>query len=206
MSDEEPDDNDLTIDRELRRRTRRDFIVAGVAAAAGIGGWKWLTSRPTEDGIPWPLRRVLNMNERIAGAYFSPKRLSPTYDPSRITRPARLNGGIGLDQLLLFELAPEVGRNLGLQRIPVLANLPASSRTHDQRDGDVGGNDGGAVRRPAADSDGAAADVLVGTGLLACTRRAKRAPGLCTAGEFRKRRNCPSPPRRRERRDCTEKK
>src|SRR5689334_4581576 len=98
MSDEEIDDNDLTIDRELRRRTRRDFIVAGVAAAAGIGGWKWLTSRPKEDGIPWPLRRALNMNERIAGAYFSPKRLSPTYDPSRITRPARLNGGIGLDQ------------------------------------------------------------------------------------------------------------
>src|SRR5207237_5952939 len=29
---------------------------------------------------------------------FSPRRLSPTYDASRITRPARLNGGIGLDQ------------------------------------------------------------------------------------------------------------
>ena len=91
-------DDDLLIDRELRRRTRRDFIVAGVAAAAGLGGWEWLNSRRKEDGIPWPLRRVLETNERIAGAYFSPRRLSPEYDASRITRPARLNGGIGLDQ------------------------------------------------------------------------------------------------------------
>jgi DMSO/TMAO reductase YedYZ molybdopterin-dependent catalytic subunit len=89
--------NDADVDAEVRRRTRRDFIVAGVAAAAGLGGWKWLTSRPAEDGTPWPLRRALEMNERIAGAYFSSRRLSPTYDASRITRPARLNGGIGLD-------------------------------------------------------------------------------------------------------------
>jgi len=98
MSDEDLDDNDLTIDRELRRRTRRDFIVAGVAAAAGIGAWEWLKTRRAEDGVPWPLRRMLEFNERVAGAYFSPRRLSPEYDASRITRPARLNGGIGLDQ------------------------------------------------------------------------------------------------------------
>jgi DMSO/TMAO reductase YedYZ molybdopterin-dependent catalytic subunit len=90
-------ENDAAIDADVRRRTRRDFIVAGVAAAAGLGGWKWLTSRPREDGVQWPLRRMLNLNERLAGAYFSPSRLSPTYDPSRITRPARLNGGIGLE-------------------------------------------------------------------------------------------------------------
>jgi DMSO/TMAO reductase YedYZ molybdopterin-dependent catalytic subunit len=89
--------NDAAIDTEVRRRTRRDFIVAGVAAAAGIGGWKWLTSRPMEDGVQWPLRRALEMNERLWSAVFSPNRLSPTFDPSRITRPARINGGIGLD-------------------------------------------------------------------------------------------------------------
>ncbi len=89
--------NDAAVEKELRSRTRRDFIVAGVAAAAGLGGWKWLTSRPAEDGVPWPLRRGLQLNERVAEAYFSPKRLSPTYHPSRITRPARVNGGIGLE-------------------------------------------------------------------------------------------------------------
>jgi DMSO/TMAO reductase YedYZ molybdopterin-dependent catalytic subunit len=89
--------NDAAVETELRKRTRRDFIVAGVAAAAGLGGWKWLTSRPAEDGVAWPLRRGLQFNERVAEAYFSPKRLSPTYDPARITRPARVNGGIGLE-------------------------------------------------------------------------------------------------------------
>src|SRR5205809_5243792 len=77
-------ENDDAVDAEVRRRSRRDFVVAGVAAAAGLGGWKWLTSRPADNGTPWPLRRVLEMNERIAGAYFSPRRLSPTYDASRI--------------------------------------------------------------------------------------------------------------------------
>src|SRR2546423_12825662 len=86
--------NDAAVDAEVRRRTRRDFIVAGVAAAAGLGGWKWLTSRAREDGAQWPLHRMLGLNERLAGAYFSPRRLTPTYDPSRITRPARINGGI----------------------------------------------------------------------------------------------------------------
>ena len=40
--------NDAAVDADVRRRTRRDFIVAGVAAAAGLGGWRWLTTRPRE--------------------------------------------------------------------------------------------------------------------------------------------------------------
>jgi DMSO/TMAO reductase YedYZ molybdopterin-dependent catalytic subunit len=89
--------NDAAVDAEVRRRTRREFIVAGVAAVAGIGGWKWLSSREREGGTPWPYRRVLEMNERVAGAFFSPNRLSPTFPVSRVTRPARINGGIGLE-------------------------------------------------------------------------------------------------------------
>jgi len=88
--------NDAAVDAEVRRHTRRNFIVAGVAAAAGLGGWKWLRSRPAEGGVAWPLRRVLEVNERIAGALFNPNRLSPTYDLSQVMRPARVNGGIGL--------------------------------------------------------------------------------------------------------------
>ena len=88
--------NDAAVDAEVRRHTRRNFIVAGVAAAAGLGGWKWLRTRPAEGGVAWPLRRVLEANERIAGAFFDPNRLSPTYDLSRVNRPARVNGSIGL--------------------------------------------------------------------------------------------------------------
>lgn len=88
--------NDADVEAEVRRHTRRNFIVAGAAAAAGLGGWKWLRSRPAEGGAAWPLRRVLAANERIAGAFFDPNRLSRTYDPSQVMRPARVNGGIGL--------------------------------------------------------------------------------------------------------------
>src|SRR5436309_8534375 len=67
--------NDARVDAELRRRSRRGFIVAGAYAAAGVLGWKWLNSRPREGDVPWPYRRVLEANERIAGALFSAKRL-----------------------------------------------------------------------------------------------------------------------------------
>jgi len=85
------------VDRELRRLTRRGFITSGIAAAAAVGAYTWLRSRPPIDGVEWPLRRVLETNERLAKAYFSRRRLNPTYPASRITRPARINGGVGLN-------------------------------------------------------------------------------------------------------------
>lgn len=83
------------VERELRRLSRRGFLTMGVGAAVGFAGWKWLRTRPREGGVPWPFRRVLEANERIARAYFSPERLSPEFRPSDITR-ARVNGSQGL--------------------------------------------------------------------------------------------------------------
>jgi DMSO/TMAO reductase YedYZ molybdopterin-dependent catalytic subunit len=96
MKDEEIIEN---ADVELRRMSRRGFITMGVAAAAGVGAYKWLRSRPREEGVEWPLRRVLRGNESIAESYFSQARLSPTFEPSDITRP-RLNGRLGLQSPL----------------------------------------------------------------------------------------------------------
>ncbi len=82
-------------EKELQRLTRRGFITAAVAAGAAYGGWKWLRTRPRIDGVEWPLRRVLESNERLARAYFDPDRLSPRFRQEDITR-ARLNGRLGL--------------------------------------------------------------------------------------------------------------
>ena len=82
-------------ERELRRLSRRGFLTMGIGAAAGYAGWKWLRTRPREEGVAWPFRRVLEANERLARAYFSPERLSPEFRPSDITK-ARINGGQGL--------------------------------------------------------------------------------------------------------------
>ena len=85
MSDDAVDD----LKRELRRRTRRGFLTMGLAAGAGFAAWKWLRTRPTDDGTPWPFRRVLEANESLARAYFRTTRPSPTFRRADKTR-ARL--------------------------------------------------------------------------------------------------------------------
>ncbi|HSP34969.1 MAG TPA: molybdopterin-dependent oxidoreductase [Thermoanaerobaculia bacterium] len=85
------------VDRELKRLTRRGFLTAAVAAGAGAGAWRWLRTREQIGYLQWPLRRVLELNESIAESYFREARLNPTFPPSRVTRPARVNGNLGLD-------------------------------------------------------------------------------------------------------------
>ena len=48
----------------LRRMSRRGFVSLG----GGPGrpwGWQWLVTRRRDAGLPWPLRRVLEFNERL---------------------------------------------------------------------------------------------------------------------------------------------
>ena len=80
---------------ELRRLSRRGFLVFGAGSIAAYAGWKWLTRAKRIGDVPWPLRRGFEANEKVAEAYFREARLSPTFPPSALTR-ARINGGIGL--------------------------------------------------------------------------------------------------------------
>jgi len=83
------------LEHRLRRMSRRGFAVAGAAGLAGLAGWRWLVTRGEEGGLPWPFRRVLGFNERLAGAYFKGARLAPTF-PREQARGPRVNGEIGL--------------------------------------------------------------------------------------------------------------
>src|SRR5579863_5704806 len=85
----------------MRRLTRRSFLVGGVAAAAALGGWRWLTKATAEDGVPWPLRRFLEFNQGVATALGGPRRLAPTFPPERVQGPARTNGMVGLENPIL---------------------------------------------------------------------------------------------------------
>lgn len=87
--------HDANGEAEMSRKTRRSFIVGGIAALAAVGGWKWLRTRPEEGGTPWPLRRGLEFNERLARAYFRPSREVQTF-PREEGRMPRPNGDIGL--------------------------------------------------------------------------------------------------------------
>jgi DMSO/TMAO reductase YedYZ molybdopterin-dependent catalytic subunit len=91
------DPTDSTGNGEMRRLTRRSFTVGAIAAAAGAGAWAWLNNAALEDGIPWPLRRMLRFNQWLASGYASPHHLAPTFPATMAQRPPRTNGLIGLD-------------------------------------------------------------------------------------------------------------
>lgn len=87
---------DEEAERLLRRRTRRDFLIGGVAAAAVIGGYEWITHANQDDGEPWPERRVLELNGKIARGYLRDSHRMPLYSWDRVGS-LKPNGDIGLD-------------------------------------------------------------------------------------------------------------
>jgi Oxidoreductase molybdopterin binding domain len=90
---ERPDDD---LERRLHRLSRRGFALGGAAALASIGAWRWLVTRGDEGGLAWPLRRVLELDERLARGLFRQSRLSPQF-PRAAARMPRVNGSIGLN-------------------------------------------------------------------------------------------------------------
>ena len=87
-------------EREMRRLTRRSFTVGAAAALAGLAGWRWLTTAALEDGLPWPLRRVLSFNQGLAEGVFSSHRLAPTFADASVQSPPRTNGLVALSDEL----------------------------------------------------------------------------------------------------------
>jgi DMSO/TMAO reductase YedYZ molybdopterin-dependent catalytic subunit len=88
-----PDDQ---LHAELRRRSRRSFLIGGIAAAAGVGSYAWLRNQPREAYLAWPERRVLGVNAKLAEAYLSNGHLTPTYSASEVAF-LKPNGDVGLD-------------------------------------------------------------------------------------------------------------
>jgi DMSO/TMAO reductase YedYZ molybdopterin-dependent catalytic subunit len=80
----------------MQGQARRSFLVGGVAALAGFAGWRWLQSRRSEDGIPWPFRRALDVNQGLARDYFRTDRLAPDFR-GKAPLQDRVNGDVGLD-------------------------------------------------------------------------------------------------------------
>ncbi|MGH9403562.1 MAG: molybdopterin-dependent oxidoreductase [Terriglobia bacterium] len=89
------------VKRRMAMRTRRSFITGGAAALVAFGGWRWLTTRRYELGIPWPLRQGLNLNGELARDFFKPTRLAPDLR-GKAPLVNRINGDIGLDDPVDF--------------------------------------------------------------------------------------------------------
>jgi DMSO/TMAO reductase YedYZ molybdopterin-dependent catalytic subunit len=102
----EPDPEKIAREREIaqhndevlarmRAQTRRSFVVAGGAALAGFAGWRWLMSRRKEDLIPWPMRRMLAINEGLWRDYFSTGHLAPDFT-GKVPLDDHVNSDIGM--------------------------------------------------------------------------------------------------------------
>lgn len=90
-------DRDRALERKMRKRSRRSFFAAGLSAVAGLAAFGWLRTRRGDDGVPWPLRRVLEINEQLWLDYFSSGHLAPTF-PLHMAGMPRENGVEGMDE------------------------------------------------------------------------------------------------------------
>ena len=78
--------------RQMSAHSRRSFLAGGVAALAGIFGWRWISDETKAELY----RRIFSLNERVSQIFYSPKRLAPEFVLDRVTRPARQNGFEGM--------------------------------------------------------------------------------------------------------------
>src|SRR3954470_7030444 len=86
----------------IRKKSRRSFLVGGLAAAGAIGAYEWITHAPSDDDVPWPQRRVLDFNGRLSEKYLSDNHLMATYPPEKIGG-VKPNGKYGIEQPLVLE-------------------------------------------------------------------------------------------------------
>jgi DMSO/TMAO reductase YedYZ molybdopterin-dependent catalytic subunit len=92
-----PADPDLP--KQLRRMTRRGFAWGAGVLLTGYGAWRWVKSAPTEGMLQSPLRRILELDEKLGRATFDPNKRSRSF-PASWARMPRVNGRYGVDEKL----------------------------------------------------------------------------------------------------------
>jgi DMSO/TMAO reductase YedYZ molybdopterin-dependent catalytic subunit len=74
---------------------RRSFLLAGIAAFTGVAGLQWIRTRRSDGAAPWPLRRVLEVNETLNRRLLGSRRLARVF-PGNMSSMPRENGAEGL--------------------------------------------------------------------------------------------------------------
>ena len=84
------------------------FLVGGWRQPAGFAGYKWITSAGADNALPWPQRRLLDFNGKLAHAYLSDSAFDAHYPSDRVGY-LKPNGNIGLDPSEEWTLRLEPG-------------------------------------------------------------------------------------------------
>lgn len=90
---------DADVLAESARRTRRAFVVAGLASVAGYGLYRALGDGPSDEEANNLLRKSLRFNAAISNGVLPDHALAPTYPLSR-AEDLRINGVYGLKREL----------------------------------------------------------------------------------------------------------
>jgi hypothetical protein len=87
------------VKRASARRTRRSFLVGGVAAAAGYGAWYAIDNSKPSGQLQGALRKTIDFDAAVNRAVWGERGMAPTYPPSEVAQ-LRTNGTIGMDNPL----------------------------------------------------------------------------------------------------------
>lgn len=97
--------SDSEADRQINRMTRRSLLWGTGAVLGSYGLWSWINTRRLDNGVLWPLRRVLELNEQIALDIQDNKRLAPEFAQTAAIEPQinPADGGYGVNSDLDME-------------------------------------------------------------------------------------------------------
>lgn len=137
MDDRELPPPESLSEDEYGRHTRRALLVGGSATIAGLLGWRWIQTQPTDDRIPGVLRDVHETNEKIWSALFREGHLAPTFPADRAS-VLMVNGRHGIREeidLATWELRVEGhdGELLGTHTLADLQALPHHEMTIEHK-------------------------------------------------------------------------
>ncbi len=123
---------------EFEGKGRRSFLIGLLALGLGGAGITELSRQQAPgDRIAAPLRSVHDFNSAIWQSFYSPDRLSPTFDPSE-AGPIRINGRHGvrneidLDAWTLDAIGPD-GSTLGQHVIDDFTSMPFEEMTVEHK-------------------------------------------------------------------------
>jgi len=89
-------DDKQTVEQQINRRTFLAFATFFSVGAAALKSWFWLKDSAQSDGVQAPLRRGLNVDDKIFKHAFSHDHLVKTFPKSAAATHVRYNSGIGL--------------------------------------------------------------------------------------------------------------
>jgi hypothetical protein len=84
-------------EKEIGRKSRRGFLLSGLAAVGAIGAYEAVRMSRLDNNVPWPQRRVLDLNGKLWHSYLDHSHTMPTFPESEIGF-LKANGDHGLDE------------------------------------------------------------------------------------------------------------